>query len=248
MCTAPTVVTEFLECMHIAPRKVEISLSSVPTGEMPGLFIALAQHCDRCSLQHIKIWNEVVDVDNEPVIALQHVQPLFCFAALRILDLILFRSFSLDDHALSEMAMSWPILERLRLLAEPLGHRHAPSNITFRGIVTLVERCPRLEYLHIEIDATDLASSSPQELRRVTPNRALRSLGVGDSLLDNPEEVALRLFDLFPKLDRIATRSALSEEGHLIERRQELWKQVEGHLKLFRMVREQTRWRDRHTT
>ncbi|KAH7924229.1 hypothetical protein BV22DRAFT_1196089 [Leucogyrophana mollusca] len=241
ICAAPTAITEFLEYMHIAPRKVEMALSSAPMGDMPGLFVALSQHCGHRSLQHIKIWDQ--DGPGNTDITLEHVQALFCFGDLRTLELKWFHSFSLDDHVLSDMAISWPMLESLHL--EGAGHWRTKSKITFHGIITLVKRCPRLHHLHLEINATKLTSSGLEELRNATPNYTVRELHVGNSLINDSEGVAVRLFDLFPELDRIVPWTG---EGPQSARRRRLWKKVAGHLKVFRMVREQTRWRDRRTT
>ncbi|KAH7924227.1 hypothetical protein BV22DRAFT_1130001 [Leucogyrophana mollusca] len=243
VCLDHEAAAKLLGCMHIAPHKFDIWIRLTSAGERPALFDALSQHCDHRSLQHITILNLQISSDPTFFISIRTVQPFFCFTALRTLVFSGSLSSSLNDHALSEMANSWPLLEKLHL-----GYWQTPSKITFQGLASLVDRCPRLHDLQIGIDARELASFGLQDLRRITPNHTIRQLDLGNSRLDNPTEVALRLFDLFPGLERIVA----SKEGFIgepgFEQCWELWRQVGGHLRAFRMMREQIRWRDQQAT
>lgn len=60
-------------------------------------------------------------------------------------------SFHLSDDELAVMGASWPCLEVINL--NDGRAQAAPSNITLRGLILLVSKCPLLRSAHLAINA-----------------------------------------------------------------------------------------------
>ncbi|EIW81824.1 hypothetical protein CONPUDRAFT_164584 [Coniophora puteana RWD-64-598 SS2] len=129
-------------------------------------------------------------------------EPLFKFQQLRVLDLSVRCSLKLDDHDVIELAHSFPLLEGLLLNAD-YGWG-VPSSVTFIGLSSVVNICPKLNKLAIEFDATAASLDLNQPTSNATsPNATIRTLLIGNSQIDDPIVAARALFTIFPNLNRI---------------------------------------------
>ncbi|KAF7313054.1 hypothetical protein MKEN_00990500 [Mycena kentingensis (nom. inval.)] len=116
------------------------------------------------------------------------------FDALRRLEIYCPGSLDLTDGLLLDIAGAWGgTLQHLQLQPEELAHES--KDVTLSGVYELVQRCPRLSYLTLRLDATRLP---PAVL--MPASEELLSLEVCDSPIEDPEGVARFLTSAFPSL------------------------------------------------
>ncbi|KAH7925643.1 hypothetical protein BV22DRAFT_1033808 [Leucogyrophana mollusca] len=230
------LVLEFLEYAQISPAELDVYwLDHVTTDQTATFFSALSKQCHHDSFRVIAIDGESLNRGPAPAINIQTIRLLFCFSALRSINLANFDTSLLDDRSIEDMANTWPQLETFCL-----SNRRVSTNITFRGISSLQNRCPLLQHLAIAFNSVDLACVDREQLEQTVPNHKLHRLDVGRSRIENPAQVALVLFQLFDEIEAISCAwYGIASEERL------LWGQVEDHLKISRTVRDLTRRRDR---
>ncbi|KAH7923832.1 hypothetical protein BV22DRAFT_1014578 [Leucogyrophana mollusca] len=97
-------------------------------------------------------------------LTLSNIAPLLSFRRLRSLTLENLGVMELDDAAVTEIGEAWPSMEQLVLVSTPCPVRE-PSQISFKGIIALVNRCPNLRALSLGYD-TIMATKAPGQSRR----------------------------------------------------------------------------------
>ncbi|OAX39129.1 hypothetical protein K503DRAFT_814556 [Rhizopogon vinicolor AM-OR11-026] len=175
----------------------------------------------------------------DPVNVSDMLRPLF-LCDLRILRLAMTLRFILGDDDLRMMAAAWPRLEKLELidsrprvlitspqlvLSEVLAPPNQPPQplppmspagsiqaITFHGLISLLELCPRLQYFDLAIDASKLNGLHGDKPGGGVFNRLVRSARLIDSSVGDPEVVSHILLDILPELDSLAGENALLQE------------------------------------
>ncbi|OJA07526.1 hypothetical protein AZE42_07697 [Rhizopogon vesiculosus] len=175
----------------------------------------------------------------DPVNVCDMLRPLF-LCDLRILRLAMTLRFILGDDHLRMMAAAWPRLEKLELidsrprvlipspqlvLSEVLGPPNQPPQplppmppagsiqaITFHGLISLLELCPRLHYFDLAIDASKLNGLQRDKPGGGVFNRLVRRARLIDSPVGDPEVVARILLDILPELDSLTGENALLQE------------------------------------
>ncbi|KAF8556299.1 hypothetical protein OG21DRAFT_1483218 [Imleria badia] len=84
------------------------------------------------------------------------LKPLFALKSLRVLNLVDLGNLKLDDDLIKTIAAASPELEQLHLgtdVAEPT----TPS-VTFGGLLSLLQHCPKLQSVGVCVDAEDILS------------------------------------------------------------------------------------------
>lgn len=142
--------------------EVQVPLSHTTTEE---LFAALATHQRQGSLESITIDNshrDVQKVDHHHPVSFDALRPLVRLGRLRELKIILHHGISLDDAQLGIMAVSWPLLEVLKL--DPINPRLPMTKYpTLTGLMTLLTSCPKLRRLQLPLDARQVPENGLSE-------------------------------------------------------------------------------------
>lgn len=154
-----------------------------------------------CSHRHFVSLN-IVNSDH-PSLVLENymvdiavLRPLFTFPNLTHLSLGLYL-VDLDDVKLKDLALCWPRMRVLRFGTRRWGRR-AQSGVTYRGLLDLVMHCCDLEdlALFVHLSWSEGHVYPPEQVA----NNRIVEISIGDSTLENPEQVAIFLRKLFPRL------------------------------------------------
>ncbi|KAJ7160612.1 hypothetical protein C8R43DRAFT_920477 [Mycena crocata] len=243
---------------HAPLAELEIHLPNMtPATRIAKCFRALAQYGSRChhnlkSLFITSSWRSgVPPTDTEfttYLVPAEHLFSLLSFSNLEKVTLTPPLGFDFDDAAIATVASAWPRLRDLYLCSTEVPH--APSRVTFAGLRSLAQHCPRLSILQLPLNA---AGPFPQfkpvsGVPRVQ-QQCLQLIDVGRSPLGSPHAVAAFLSGLFPRLDNIMTdqdgvrhetEAAVAEHAEAIALHSR-WKVVESLLPLLRKVRGEER-------
>ncbi|KAF8121303.1 hypothetical protein EV363DRAFT_1458021 [Boletus edulis] len=84
------------------------------------------------------------------------LEPLFALKSLRVLNLEDLGYLQLDDDLIKTIASASPELEKLGLGMN--GADPMPTSVTFDGLLSLLEHCPKLQSLGFCVDAEDMLS------------------------------------------------------------------------------------------
>ncbi|KAH7925147.1 hypothetical protein BV22DRAFT_1129254 [Leucogyrophana mollusca] len=214
------LATTLIEMMNHTPTTFQLIVEHTPSSQsIHALFNALSERVVQSPSQLLLTGP---DGDDPPVITLEKMEPLLNFSSLRVLEMDSFCTFFFDDEALTEMALAWPNLETLWLYRK---RWEVPSGITFQGLFSLVQLCPKLNRLALAFDATAMDSALPISYLNKVSNHAVKHLHVMDTHLDDPPVVALALLSLFAGLERVHY-----SDGELAE----LWDEVNVMLAEYR--------------
>ncbi|KDQ62059.1 hypothetical protein JAAARDRAFT_189433 [Jaapia argillacea MUCL 33604] len=248
-----TALLRWISPSHLQELTCDIDRSApVSNVSFEGFIDAVAQSCSHTSLSYLQI----TDSAPEPTFPELHLEaaslrPLLAFRNLAtvVIDPPIF--IVMDNSILQEMALAWPDIENLSIGGERRSLRG--YKVTLKGLISLIEHCPRLKKLGVvlyattEIDGEKLANGvsapSVKHLRfarsTIPDNRAL--------------EVAAFLSALFPQVghwglsawdDNVAANldEELAEDVGDCELR-DAWREVIRAYPVFVRVREQERRR-----
>ncbi|KAH7906487.1 hypothetical protein BJ138DRAFT_1221252 [Hygrophoropsis aurantiaca] len=159
----------------------------------------------------------------EGTVDIAALRPLFSFSGLRYLHIDGICSFDLSDDSLAELADAWPRLEELML--NHCSGWGRTSEITFKGLKSLIQACPLLQDLALAIDATQLNVVSSTTPGEDIHNDKIETLNLGNSIIGSPAAVALVLGELFWSLKEVQVYVDPQRElyGHL-------WSEVNSYL------------------
>ncbi|KAH8090990.1 hypothetical protein BXZ70DRAFT_488136 [Cristinia sonorae] len=230
--TLEVASAEFLSSIKLLSRSTFPSLQSLTLGlsnrlescppltpdEATALFTAIASSNLTRTLEDLNIDSGFDDLPPDYPVrsdALRRLRPF----PIRYLTLNIGWPFNLNDELACEMAEAWPELEVLRLRStfrdfdpwiDVAPHQFpAPVRVTLRGLEVLAQCCPTLSTLDIPFDG---AWHTPQHIpTRSQPairseqgqNTLITKMGVGQSLVDSPDEVAAFFNRVFPKLGEV---------------------------------------------
>ncbi|KAJ7461130.1 hypothetical protein FB451DRAFT_1371392 [Mycena latifolia] len=219
-----------LENFTLITRRRRVPLTKDTTRKF---YSALASHCSHVSLQTITVqrgyYSEPVHASQleEYTVGGDILRPLFCFRNLVSVWLDHATDVDLDDAVVKDMARAWPRIARLALPTAP-DHR-VRSRVTLEGIYAFAKRCPCLEELRIEFDATVVPKTKVNGRKRFRASQgSLFELDVASSAIGKARPVAKFLSAIFPSLDIIRTdeSSVDPQDGAL----HKAWKKVEKAL------------------
>ncbi|KAJ7889760.1 hypothetical protein B0H13DRAFT_2341344 [Mycena leptocephala] len=144
---------------------------------------------------------------------------LLSFRNLTTLALQIPGGFDLDDAIVLDMARAWPNLRSLDLIPEDAvpGDRQ----VSLTSLRALVEHCPMLAFLAIEITALAIPAAKMDGRRT---NLGMTHLYVGYSPISDPSSVATFLLEIFPNMTHMGNISMSTPDASRFGR---LWKRVE---------------------
>ncbi|KAG1746722.1 uncharacterized protein EDB91DRAFT_1118506 [Suillus paluster] len=143
------------------------------------------------------------------------IKPLLRFSKLR--ELLLSTLGSLL------MGSSWPCLEVITL------NDVRPSPITLRGLLLLVDKCPRLRSAHLAINACVLEGIEEPPVSMVGAND-LQDLVLAETTVENPRAFALIVSLAFPKVKEVV----MPHSWWRIPSDEPKWGKVNEYLEMFR--------------
>ena len=165
--------------------------------EVHSLLLALSQECQFLSRLHIILLDKRLNLSGIPSdeqISFDTLRPLFLSPHLTWFELLHKYPLRITLDEVEEFASRWPSVETLELNSEPLYTRN--FSLDFRALLPFAKHCHKLEHLGIFINDTGFEVPSASSIIR--PFRALQTLNVGTSRLENPVAVAIFLSLLFP--------------------------------------------------
>jgi hypothetical protein len=211
-------------------KRFRLRLATAPTlAAMESHISTLHNFCSHTALQKLEITSIVngqVITSRDLTIDSGILRPLFVLRGLLDVIIELPNHFVLDNAFIGDVASSWPLLRTLALR----GPWPKPHKITLEGLLPLAQKCPRLTHLDLAIDGT-----VPPPWTQIRPgngvsNSALLHLGVNESEVQNEEEVAAYLSDIFPRV-KISSNGIWSG----------FWEQVTLLVPFFVHIRQQER-------
>ncbi|KAL4061900.1 hypothetical protein J3A83DRAFT_4384642 [Scleroderma citrinum] len=187
-----------MSCIYVSFNEPTYDASE----DIQGLLALIPSQCPK--LESIRVNSGVCPLAPLPwVLDMSVLSPYLALRNLRILDIETHYSPALTDDDLAQMARAWPCLEQLHLIKES-GWK-LPTGLTFQGVVSLVEYCPRLESFSLVFDATaDVPSCIPRRPDgMIIQNPGVRYMDVCNSPITSPVKVAAFLSKLLPGLKLI---------------------------------------------
>ncbi|EIW78139.1 hypothetical protein CONPUDRAFT_145484 [Coniophora puteana RWD-64-598 SS2] len=190
---------------------------------------------------NIDVQRGIPEWDDPPeCLIFDDIQPLSRFKNIRTLILCTGQPFCLDDDDVKMLSSYWPKMDTFNI-SGTTGWGGV-TRITFKGILSIVENCRYLRNLGIVFDARSrrgLASGRPGG----GISSSLSILMVGDSLIDNPAEVAMILSDLFPNVETLQAweDTTWGHDDDVVEEQREKWEEATKLLMMFTSIRRQER-------
>ncbi|KAH7905113.1 hypothetical protein BJ138DRAFT_1018166 [Hygrophoropsis aurantiaca] len=215
-CDFHSIETIALSCpgwLSPFPGQLEISAG------VQEFFAALASSCSHNSIRDICIrWGEpdydrLTHIVGFQPLGLDEFRPLLQLHKLQKLKLFIPRPMILEDATLLAMADAWPHISTLLLTESGWynGPWHSSSYITPLTILSVLERCPKLERLTVRIDfsAIDYADFDPLsiDVLRIQDCKGalakLTWLDLGPYIFAHPRAIARFLSAVLPDSARI---------------------------------------------
>ena len=171
--------------------------------------------------------------------ALRHI---CVFHNLRSVDIVTEMSIVLGDDELKDMVTSWPLLKFLKLVTDTDFSENEylwrqQTKVTLRGLVHIVQHCPSLRKLAIDVDTRDCNIPTDAKVAGQCCNTRIRRLALGQSyLLGDPVKIGAFLLATFPNLTHIAR--GWSEYDDEIDETDE-WKPVCDAMQAIRVASSQ---------
>ncbi|KAG6865690.1 hypothetical protein C0991_000304 [Blastosporella zonata] len=168
-------------------------------------------------------------------------------------------SFELEHHNpvhleltdIEEIATSWPGVESLVLNTQPAYIEQ--TGLTLSALLPFARHCPKLQLLGLFINATttDFPAAGAASAYQLPYFRALHTLSMGASLIQEPGPVALFLSQICPlhcTMENgvnwgVTSGTALEETVDIVQERCEKWDKVEELLPLLTKLRFEERER-----
>ena len=188
-----------------------------------GLFAALSQFPALELLNLVEISERAHPFSATPagprIIRSEDLAPLSKSSKLNFINIATTGIFELNDVLLA--GIEWPDMQMLRLCSLPSGdsrwHRPSCANTLEGGLVPLLTRCPKLEYLEFYIDATIHDFSLEACPGNGVQNTTIKSLVVGASPISNTVKVAAFLFGILPNLSSIRATTHVNAWGRVVQ-------------------------------
>ncbi|KAF9818788.1 hypothetical protein IEO21_02568 [Rhodonia placenta] len=190
------------------PDLQDLSVAS-DTGDVMALFQVIHAHCNPMSLQKLRIFRPEYGLKHqtrtEPASTLRQLRR---FPNLQDIHIQVPRGIQPSDHDLEDLAAELGQIVNLYLAEilamSPRSEDEYGNGVSLRALTTLVERCPRLERLTLDIDASTIDAQATQRSGKHITNSNLKSIRLGTaSRPGDPGRVLAFLCDLAPKLQNI---------------------------------------------
>ena len=145
------------------------------------------------------------DLEDSPMyycLTFDTLSPLASFHCLRELYIAMHNQISINDDELAALARCWPSLEVLQLNCRSGGWPWVTAKYTtLRGLLSLIQACPRLWTICLPIDARIVPMDANPDIR----NTLLVCLELPDSYVREPRLVAEFLRKHFPSVKMVNT-------------------------------------------
>jgi hypothetical protein len=142
-------------------------------------------------------------------------EPLFMLEELRTLGISFPSTCRFNDQWIARAANTWPDLEHFSVL----GAKDAVPQITFQGMTTLLDSCPGLYFIELDVDGGSADFTSKHQV--TYPN--IRTLSLGRSFIDAPLKILEYISDVFPDLNAL---TAWTNDEDMDHPQYMLWKIV----------------------
>ncbi|KAI6115156.1 hypothetical protein EDD16DRAFT_1702251 [Pisolithus croceorrhizus] len=120
------------------------------------------------------------------------LRPFLACHRLRVLDLTSLGTLDIDDSFIAQITPAWPVIKILHLRAS----QRNDGCVTLEGIRGLLRGCPRLQSLHMQVDARILPEGEPE-----MQSLSLARLDVSGSRMEDETAVERYLKTLAPQLE-----------------------------------------------
>jgi hypothetical protein len=162
-------------------------------------------------------------VDEDPV-TLEDMLGLLVFTNLTQLNLQAMNGFDLDDEQMKTLVLALPRLKHLSLLSY-LPQPNRPR-MTFEGLHSVAQCCPKLESLGVMFDARNVVEHSG------ICNVNTESINVSHSLVDDPALVSAALLATFPSLLQVVWSDYRDSSTEELKALAFKWKEVNNLINL----------------
>ncbi|KAJ8593610.1 hypothetical protein M405DRAFT_785777 [Rhizopogon salebrosus TDB-379] len=243
-CNTLAPLDTFFDTFSLAPKILCIRVIDGwhSTEHLPASMSRISNACAHSALEHLEIVDDEFGINFDASIGAAVFQPIYAFRNLRIFHFEVEPDVLLHDGTLMQMAEAWPLLEDLAILGalSTSSHQHVTPN----GLVSLLQRCPRLSSIRISMDwsAVDRPDVSPNIPYGGFAHKALTCADFGSSKIRQAVGVAAFMSAIAPKLRTITGWDSESHYEHddykIYSSR---WKAVDDLVKAFSMVRAQER-------
>ncbi|KAJ6533484.1 hypothetical protein B0H19DRAFT_1185993 [Mycena capillaripes] len=216
----------FMTALHNAPlQTLSASVGESSTINSVAFLSTIPSYISPCHLSSIALFLRERDYDKVSanlamyIMTSDVVRPLLAFPNLRKVELSSPLGFRLDDDFVEEMALAWSEIEDLSIE----GGVFIP---TIMALHSLSRHCPRLQYLSLTVDASNVEMDHPAGSPRVIQS-ALTFWHAQNSPITSPVQVAHLLSSIFPSLSKICYGSRDKDE----------WEQVENLVPTYAAIR-----------
>ncbi|KIJ69468.1 hypothetical protein HYDPIDRAFT_106090 [Hydnomerulius pinastri MD-312] len=200
----------FLAHFHFSPKQLLIRTRRTQWATtMEEFFTDLPAHICTTSLLRLRLTTATnihyTNIPEESILRIETIRPLFLYRNLMDLWVGGFCTSYIHDEGLLEMGRAWPHLQFLELGCRSQSI-YPTAAISALGLIGLVELCPKLIVLGLDLDVVGLCTVtlSPQLVLRTCQSR-LEYLFVGPTQItpENTLQLSNTLATLFPRLEEI---------------------------------------------
>ncbi|KAJ7898221.1 hypothetical protein B0H14DRAFT_3573556 [Mycena olivaceomarginata] len=190
-------LTTFVQMFKSHPIKsFEVALDRTPRlQDLREFYAALTKsHLSHVALQELIVWmpKKSLAAPQECEELGKSLRAFFSFCNMRVFRLFSPAGFNIDDATITQMAYSWPRIERLDLEADCLV---CPPQGTLLGLAALASHCPNLSKVQITLNTIVIPERRPIQARL-----ELLDMGHSHIVTSSPWEFLDWLTTCFPLL------------------------------------------------
>lgn len=237
----------FLAPLQISAKSAKLNIESAPNADdLDHLFSSLAEHFKPNVLKSLVVGvDRPIGFDDHTLFELttSAFRKIRAFTGLTNLNLSSIHVFITDDEVL-DLVSAWPQLECLDL-ATAWDWRVTRLGVTFGGLAGILERCPNLRSLGVNLDTWlphDSLVHFDNKYTGITSEK-VTDLGVGYAECDDIEAIGNLLAGMFPSLTHIYLSHPIdmdyddpSDQNEWFEG-ENRWKEVESFITRKRLER-----------
>ncbi|TRM58874.1 hypothetical protein BD626DRAFT_573137 [Schizophyllum amplum] len=248
LCGIHLPVVDTILCSWTMRRINTLSLTpytSSSPDELLHTIRCMREHCEALGLLELLIDFGISDPDRWPL-RFEHLAPLAHFQNL--LDVTVRGPWQTDinDGEFAQLAKWWPRMKRF-MIGMNIYRSGGARLCTLSTLHSFAMGCGNVTHFTLPLTAAVIPSvdSSPT-IRHLS----LKTLSVGDAPIEDPQEVALFLSQLFPNLEKVQYKGGIEDDeeddidfvghGEVTRERMAAWKFVDKMLPVLRKKEAQT--------
>ncbi|KIJ66867.1 hypothetical protein HYDPIDRAFT_108802 [Hydnomerulius pinastri MD-312] len=222
----------------------ELDLKLSPDSQSDDIFASVASNVSPRHLMALYLTTDDAPHDtphNPPILAINHIKPLFVFKQLTSIVLSPRCIIDIDDDMVKRMALAWPNIQVLMI--EQYDKHYICPKVTLPGLLPLIRHCQHLSCLCLAVDATTVPASVAGIPGGGFTNHHITDINVGDSPIVSPGFVAAYLSGFLPRLESFSSWPGyrLRPMDEVEKGYREKWNLVAQLIGPFTMVRYQER-------